>query len=234
MSILSLFAGRAVTDLGVRLADDFAREMSTRLIKGRNAPDPAAEDALLEELLSHTGRESHQAPLNFLQRAKVAIAFKRRLLQNKIAPTRVDHLTRNLVVHLSANGGSLAPNAGGRTAAPNRAEAADAVDASAMRREADNLLSKGANAEAVAAYRRLLKRKPEDADALTHLAAALLNLDQVKEAIEYCQRAIQLKPEAAFAYSILSSALRYEGLMAESEAAARQALKLKPKDPGAL
>jgi tetratricopeptide (TPR) repeat protein len=73
---------------------------------------------------------------------------------------------------------------------------------------------KGANAEAVAAYRRLLKRKPEDADALTHLAAALLNLGQVKEAIEYCQRAIQLKPEAAFAHSVLSSALRAAGYMA--------------------
>jgi len=231
VSILSLFAGRAVTDLGVRLADDFAREMSTRLIKGRNAPDPAAEDALLEELLSHTGRESHQAPLNFLQRAKVAIAFKQRLLENKFSPARVEDLTRNLVVHLSANGGSLAPEAGGRAATPNRAEPADT---SAMRRDADNLLSKGANAEAAAAYRRLLKHKPEDADALTHLGAALLNLGEVKEAIEYCQRAIQLKPEAAFAHSVLSSALRSAGYMIESEAAARKALKLKPKDRDAL
>jgi len=231
VSILSFFAGRAVADLGVRLADDLAREISARPINGRNAADPVAEEALLEELLSRAGRESHQAPLNFFQRAKIAIAFKQRLLENKIAPARVEDLTRNLVVLLSANGGNLAPGAGGRTEAPNRDEPADA---SAMRRDANHLLSKGANAEAAAAYRRLLKHEPEDADALTHLGAALFNLGQVKEAIEYCQRAIQVAPGAAFAYSILSSALRSEGLMAESEAAARQALKLKPKDPDAL
>ena len=231
MSILSFFAGRAVTDLGVRLADDLARELNARPINGRNAAGPAAEDALLEELLSRAGRESHRAPLNFFQRAKIAIAFKQRLLENKIAPARVEDLTRNLVVLLSANGGSLAPGAGGRTAASNRGEP---VDASAMRRDADNLLSKGANAEAAAAYRRLLKHEPEDADALTHLGAALLNLGQVKEAIESCQRAIQVAPGASYAYTILSGALRANGFMAESEAAARQALKLKPKDPDAL
>ena len=103
-----------------------------------------------------------------------------------------------------------------------------------MRRDASNLLSKGAYAEAVAAYRRLLECEPSDAEALTNLGAALLNLGQVKEAIEYCQRAIQVEPGTATAHSILSCALRAEGLMIDSEAAARQALKLKPRDPDAL
>src|SRR5271165_2882135 len=231
VSILSFFGGRAVTDLGVRLADDLARQMSARPINGCNAADPAAAGALLEELLTQAGRESHRTRLNFFQRAKIAIAFKQRLLENKVAPGQVEDLTRNLVVHLSANDGSLAPGAGGPSAVPNRDELADS---SATRRDANSLLTKGANAEAAAAYRRLLKRDPDDADALTNLGAALFNLGQVKESIGSCQRAIQVAPASPLAYSILSSALRSSGFMAESEAAARQALKLKPRDPDAL
>ena len=52
-------------------------------------------------------REVHELRLNFYQRAKLANAFKWRLIENGVERKVADEVTQSLVVDLSANRGTV-------------------------------------------------------------------------------------------------------------------------------
>jgi tetratricopeptide (TPR) repeat protein len=231
VSFLDYFAGRSVTELGLRLADAVSQKLAARSASRPNRATPDHQGAMLEDLLTQPGKEPKLSPLNFYQRAKISNAFRVRLLENNVDAALVNDLTGQFVLHLSTHGGILAADPPTMPALPERAAA---LDDQSGRSDANDLLSRGAFAEAAAAYRRLLERAPEDAEILNNLGAALLNLGQSKEAEQCLLRAIEADPQSAPAHCNLSIVLRLRGLLAESEAAARRALQIKAKDPDSL
>jgi tetratricopeptide (TPR) repeat protein len=86
--------------------------------------------------------------------------------------------------------------------------------------------------DAVAAYRRTIRLRPDDAEVFCNLAMALAALDCVEEADASFRRAIALFPDYAAAYNNLGLLLRERGRIAEAGRAIKRAIKLDPQNLG--
>ena len=85
-------------EVGTSLAESFMNTGSDRRNK------TGAADARLQRFLAQVDREARPLQLGLFRRAKLANAFKWRLLDNGVEPQLVDELTRMLLLRLSGKG----------------------------------------------------------------------------------------------------------------------------------
>jgi tetratricopeptide (TPR) repeat protein len=217
---LGWFKVSDVTALGVALADQFAQAVTDGKPQGR------AYKAL-QELLRRTDTEVRTIRLNFFKRARLANAFKWRLLEQGIEKNVAEDATQALVVQImtSSNGAGVASSPPSEEAAPKLGGPANAR----------RLLAQGtasfARAEyqqALELYARVVELKPRDADARNNLGATLYKLERFGEADDQFRKAVALKPNFPEALCNLGAVLQWEGYFAESEESLRKALKLRP------
>ena len=95
--------------------------------------------------------------------------------------------------------------------------------------EADAATARGAHAEVIEVYQRLLKLKPRHLLARNNLGVAFLKLGRYREATEQFRRATGIQSSFADAQFNLGTLLRLTGQVAESEMPLRRALKLDPR-----
>jgi tetratricopeptide (TPR) repeat protein len=225
--LLGWLDARRATEFGIALADQFATQtVSVATGNGRTAVRQQKHSAALRECLQRADREMGAASLNFYKKAKLANAFKWRLLEKGVANTVAAEVTQTLVMHLSLNRAASVPGGTPSTATPS--------DSSEPSKPQDLLASaaayeaRGALAEAIAAYQALLRIKPRNAIALNNLGAIFGKLSRLDDADQCFRRALALKPNFAEAQFNLGSALRGRGQLPASEHSLRRALKLKP------
>jgi Flp pilus assembly protein TadD len=222
--LLGWFDARRAAEIGVSLADQFAsRATSTSTAFSGKQKSPPAD--ALRDCLQRADREVRIAPLNFYKKAKLANAFKWRLLEKGVANTTAAEVTQTLVMHLSMN--RLAAVTGGDvltepTQQPTVQNARDLLA------EGDKQVALGAYAIAIEAYRAFLELKPNHARGLNNLGAAHWKLGSYRQAEDCFRRAIRLKPNDPDAHSNLGGILRGRGHLAASENSLRRALKLNP------
>lgn len=225
--MLGWFDARRATEIGILLADQFASRTGgtiPQVAGGRRAPNRKPADAL-RDFLQRAEREVRAVRLNFYKKAKLANAFKWRLLEKGVAGTTAAEVTQTLVMHLSMNRLTAASGLESPAGAVQRPSTRRAQDLLA---EADQHVARGAYAEAIEAYEAFLSRKPNHARALNNLGAAQWRLGQYRSAEEHLRHAIRLKPNDPDAHSNLGGILRGRGQLLASESSLRRALKLDP------
>jgi tetratricopeptide (TPR) repeat protein len=232
--LLNWFDARQAAEIGISLADQFAaRDESTsgEVSHRRKSPHRKPADAL-RDFLQRAEREVRAVPLNFYKKAKLANAFRWRLVERGVASATAAEVTQTLVMHLSMNRLAAATGAdaadASAVAVEQPVEQPDARQARGLLAEGDQHLARGAYAEAIAAYQAFLESKPNHVRALNNLGAAHSKLGEYPQAEEYFRRAIRLKPNDPDAHSNLGDVLRGLGNLTASEDSLRRALKLNP------
>lgn len=90
------------------------------------------------------------------------------------------------------------------------------------------LYDQGRMDEAIVAYGRAVRSKPDHSEAHNNLGAALQARGRMEEAIAAYREAVHRQPDYATAWSNLGSALQGQGKLDDAVAAYREALRLKP------
>jgi tetratricopeptide (TPR) repeat protein len=228
--ILQWFNARQASELGSALAD--------KLTPCAARFDRAGADrsgGALGEMLQRAVNEACALRLNVYQRAKLANAFKWRLIENGIERDLADEVTQSLVVNISTHRG--AESGRSETTASEAAESGRPPAGSARERAAEvqRLLAKGNGffargeyASALECYEELLELDPRNPDAINNVGSALFKLGRYIEAEQHFRGAMALKPDYPEVLSNLGNALRRRGYFAESEIYLRRAIKLKP------
>jgi tetratricopeptide (TPR) repeat protein len=222
---LNWFDTREATATGAALADDFLQQNELEPKgAGRKGAGGRAGDAglqrLLEKFLRRVDSDTRTLKLNLLKRARLANSFKWRLLEQGMDQQIVEELTRELVLRISANQGSPAPQTESSQGGMRRIQA--------LHDEANGLLAKGALSEALQAYQRLVSLDSRDATARNGLGAAFAHLGQYPEAEAEFRQAIAIRPSFPEAYFNLAGVHEATGRYYEAEMPLRRALKLKP------
>ena len=96
--ILQWFDARQASETGAALAD----KLTPSAARIDNA-DAARTEASLQALVKQVGSEVHGLGLNFYQRAKLANAFKWRLIENGVEKNVAHEVTQFLVVDISSD-----------------------------------------------------------------------------------------------------------------------------------
>jgi tetratricopeptide (TPR) repeat protein len=217
------FDSRHATEVGIALADHFAAQSATGAVSKRGSRQHARKTDPLRSLLEWADREARSLPLNFYRKARLANAFKWRLVEKGLEAAVAADVTHTLVTHLSLSRALSAND-------PPPVSAQSQSNADAMLRRAQQFTAEGAHAEAVTAYRAFLTHNPRHAAALNDLGAALCELGRFSEAEPYLRGAIDIKPKLASAHFNLGSALRARGHLEASAQTLTRALKLAPAD----
>jgi tetratricopeptide (TPR) repeat protein len=211
------FNAREASELGNALADQFAAQTA---VSSTDRGKP------VQELLRYADGDTRTSRLNMFKRAKLANAFKWRLLEKGIEKNLADEVTHKLVLHLSLRGSGNAQNPGLVALPAARTAPASAKELLARGNEC---FEQGAFAEAAAIYRELVGRHPRDARGYQNLGAALFRLGHYPESEASLRKAVELDPNNYEFYGTLGTLLRSFGRTVESEAMLRRALKLNPK-----
>ncbi len=211
------FNAREASELGNALADKFVAQ-TTDSSTDRGKP--------VQDLLRHADGDARTSRLNMLKRAKLANAFKWRLLEKGIEKNIADEVTHKLVLHLSLRGPGNAQNPGPAAAPAVRAAPASPRELLAR---GNHCLEQGDFAKAAAIYRELVDRHPRHGEGYRNLGAALFNLGRYTEAEPLLRKAVELDPNNYEFLGALGTFLRAFGRAAESESMLRRALKLNPK-----
>jgi tetratricopeptide (TPR) repeat protein len=215
--MLQWFNAREASEIGNSLADKFVAQ---------TADSSTDRDKPVQELLRHADGDTRTSRLNMFKRAKLANAFKWRLLEKGIEKNIADEVTHKLVLHLSLRGSDNAQNPG--AIAVPAAPAAPASTKELLAR-GNECFEQGAFAEAAAIYRELVGRHPRHGVGYRNLGAALFKLGRYTESEASLRKAVELDPNNYESYGTLGTLLRLVGRTAESEAMLRRALKLNPK-----
>ena len=101
--IRNWFNSREATEIGIALADQYARERDSTAIPNGAITAKGQPTDPLQDILDRAGRELHTLRLNFYKRAKFANSFKWRLLEKGVGRDLADTVTEKLVLHLSLN-----------------------------------------------------------------------------------------------------------------------------------
>jgi tetratricopeptide (TPR) repeat protein len=216
------FDARHATEVGITLADQFAAQSEGHTRRRKTASRPDNADPV-RKLLQRAEQEARALPLNFYKKARLANAFKWRLVEKGLEAAVAADVTQTLVMHLSVNRPASEPFI------PQLSEASE-QNARALLGRAEQLITQGAHAEAVAAYQAILVQHPRNTDALNNLAAGLCQLGRHREAEPYLRKAIDIKPKFAQAYFNLGTVLRTRGHLPAAAQAFRRSLKLAPND----
>ena len=221
--ILQWFDARQASEAGAALADKF-----TPCAARVDSAAAARKEGSLQTLVKQAGSEVHGLGLNFYQRAKLANAFKWKLIENGIAKEVADEVTQFLVVDISAA-------RTGKTAVAREAPAAKpASSAGELFARANRHATEGEYDAAIAEYRGVLNIDPRHTAALNNLGSALLDLGRFIEAEQHFRGVLAIDPNFVEAHRNLGNVLRLRGYFAESENSLRRAIKLKPNSLEAL
>jgi tetratricopeptide (TPR) repeat protein len=234
--MLSRLLGSGEADeVGAALADDLVLEVGT---KGRtrartNIADlqSAELSRFLDTFLANVDRKARPLRLNFFKRAKLANAFKWKLIEGGFERGLVKELTSTLLLRLSANGTHPAFAAERAVPEPSTAELprkARPREIEALLGTANDLVARGEYGEAIDRLLEIVEANPRHVVAHNRLGAALSKVGRYKEAEEHFRIAVGSKGEYPDALCNLGIVLRWQGRAAESEVPLRRALKLRP------
>jgi tetratricopeptide (TPR) repeat protein len=224
--LLDSLLARDATRVGTALADDFVMQSANAAPNGREERGtPSGHlQRLLQRFLQRVDQETRPLQLNIFKRAQLANSFKWRLREKGVEPRMIDELTHALLLRLTT----------GRSDSPRLAESEGAArprvagNRGTLRARGDELIARGAYAEAVDCYEELLQLEPRNAVARNNLGAALCKLGKFQEAEAQFRRAIGIRTSYPEALCNLGGLLRTTGRITESEMPLRRALKLKP------
>jgi tetratricopeptide (TPR) repeat protein len=219
--ILQWFNARQASEAGAALADKLTP--SAARIEGSDSAK--ADGPVVHDIVRRARAELSALRLNFYQRAKLANAFKWRLIENGIERKIANRVTQSLVIDLSSSQGA-APGSG---AEPEKKPArAQDVDADKLLAKGKKSFEQGDYAAALASYEELLKADPRQPEALNNVGAIQFKRGSFIEAEKCFRGAISLRPDYPEALSNLGNVLRRRGYLSESESSLRRAIKLKP------
>ncbi len=224
--MLQWFNAREAADVGIALADQFARGAAARPATASTKVGQKQQTTPLQELLRRVDSDVRTLQLNFYKKAKFANSFKWRLIENGIEPKVADEVTQSLILHLSQD---VARTAADRKLEAVPVERADSGKIEHLLAQAQKSFADGANADAVALYENFLELVPQQADALNNLGAALCALGRLQEAEQRYREAIDVKPDFPLAHCNLATLLEGKGQSVEAEQWLRRALKVNPK-----
>ncbi len=223
--ILESFNASDASKMGVALADQFAPPQTSSAVPAKRSAPKQPGDALLE-ILHGADHEVRSLRLNFYKKAKLANAFKWRLLENGIEKAKAAEVTQRLVMLLSENPATSALDQ------PSDAQPAyqhQSTNTKQLLALGNKSIARGAYAEAIDIYQRLIKLDPRHAAALNNLGAALSKVGRFGEAEAYFHQAIRVDANFPDAYSNIGTTLLLRGLYADAEGFLRRALKLNPR-----
>lgn len=218
--MINWFNAREATAVGAALADDFVLQ-TTRASTGTR---PKELQRFLQGFMQRLDREARPLRLNIFKRAKLANAFKWRLLEKGVDQETVEELTRVLVLRLSPKPDGAVPPVARATAPAGRG----AGNVQALLANGQGSLERGAYAEAMDCYQQVLQAAPRHAVAHNNLGVALSKLGRYWDAELQFRQAIAAKASYADAHFNLANVLRLTGRVEESEMPLRRALKLQP------
>ena len=92
---------KIATTVGNKLADDFLSASASPTRKGRKAQS-SAQDVAVKSFVAQVDRDVRPLRLGMFRRAKLANAFKWRLLDKGVEGVVVDDLTQMLLLRLAA------------------------------------------------------------------------------------------------------------------------------------
>lgn len=216
-----LDASKAI-EFGIALADQLAAPARSAPLDRVTTKGPTPVEAL-QDLLARGDHGVRAADLNFFKRAKLANSFKWRLIENGVERAIADEVTQTLVLSLSLKRSDQSP-ADQNDSARRNCSTDDSVGQLLAR--GITSMERGAYAEAIAAFQRLLETDPHHAIALNNLGAAHSKQSQYKQAEKYFRAAIKERPDFTEAFSNLGMVTRWRGYFEDSEKSLRSALQL--------
>jgi tetratricopeptide (TPR) repeat protein len=223
--ILSWLDTSKAVETGVALADQLAPRAIPSAIKSGVTTRPILV-AALQEILAQTDHPARATDLNFYKRAKLANAFKWRLIESGVERAAADEITQALVLNMSAKLDNRAeadhPDTGHSNPPPTTRNAKQLLA------QGNQYMARGAYLEAIDVFNDLLERDPNHAIALNNVGTALSKFGRYNEAENCYRSAIQIRPDFVDAYNNLGMVLRWQGHFVDSERSLRQALKLNP------
>ncbi len=224
--IRNWFNAREATEIGIALADQYARERDSTAIPHGTKTAKAQPTDPLQDILDRAGRELRTLRLNFYKRAKFANSFKWRLLEKGVGRDIADKVTEKLVLHVSLNqtGSTQSSNEIG-----GPADQPQPRNARSLLAQGNKCVAQGEYSEAIALYQEILALNPRHPEALNNLGATLFTLGRYAEAEDFFRRTIRLHPDFADANSNLGILLRCSGRVVEAETWLRRAIKINPK-----
>lgn len=224
----SLFGTNRIATAGAQLADKY----SALVAMGSSRPQRTKKFGpreILHEVLTQARRQAVPLQLNFYRKARLANAFKWRLIENGVKKEEADELTQNLILQLSfPAGGGTEDHSDKDSPSPDAPKSIKALIA-----QADACVKRQAFDEALQLYGQILEVDPRHAQAINNVGACHCQLDHYREAEGYFRRAIKVDSKYVDAYSNLAAVLRGFGQLAESESCLRRALRLKPSNASA-
>jgi tetratricopeptide (TPR) repeat protein len=203
---------RIAADVGSALADQFLAAATRPSAEGRQI-HPSERGRAIQTLLSGVDRDARPLQFGMFRRAKFASSFKWRLLDNGVDLALADELTRMLLLRLAADNPDPTSVAH-REPAPAPESSPDSSSVRALLARADACVARGAHAEVVECYQKLLKSKPRHLLARNNLGVALWKLGRYHEAAEQFRRATGIQSTYADAQFNLGSVLRLTGQVA--------------------
>src|SRR6266446_6941720 len=221
--LLKWFNAREATEVGSALADDFLQSASRSSGTRRQGTRSGSQGQDLQKLLRRVDREAGPLKLNLIKRAALANSFKWRLLEKGVEQQLVDELTDALVLRL--NQANSVPS---DQAAAGSKRRSGSRPVQALHTRGNELLARGAYAEALECYQQLVNLDYRDAVARNGLGTALAQLTRFNEAEDQFRRAIGIRSGFVEAHFNLAGVLQSRGRLDESELPLRRALKLKP------
>lgn len=212
--ILQWFNAREASQAGAALADKLT-PAAARMEKSEVAPEK------LQEIVKGIRSEVRDLKLNLYQRAKLANAFKWKLIENGIETAVASEFTQCLVMDLSLNGHgeatASAPSPAGKPGDP----------VAELFSKANRHAAKGDYKSAIDLYEQSLAVQPDHAGALNNMGSALVDDGRYLEGEQYYRRCLSIDPGFVEAHRNLGEVLRIRGFFADSEVSLRRAIKLK-------
>ena len=226
---------RIVTEVGNSLADHFVAAASS--VDSEGAGQSREKRKVIQTFLERVDQEALPLKLGMFRRAKLASAFKLRLLSSGVEGQLANELTRMLVLRLTVNEAAEAmsssaaePESKSAPASERESRPEPGASVRSLLARADAAVARGDHEDVVESYQQLLKLKPRHLMARNNLGVALWKLGQYHEAAEQFRRAAGIQstfPDAQFNYGTM---LRLTGHIVESELPLRRALKLDPRN----
>ncbi|HEX4051313.1 MAG TPA: sulfotransferase [Steroidobacteraceae bacterium] len=229
--LLGWLNAQRATEIGVSLADEYAsRSVHFHGADRNRGSGTSKQSDGLRDLLQRADREVRAISLNFYKKAKLANAFKWRLLEKGVAGNTAAEVTQTLVMHLSMNRLTAGANetADVDPASISPKHLPSRRNTAQLLAQADQYVARAAYAEAIDAYEGFLKVKPHDPRVLTNLGAAYWKLGRYREAEQQFRHAIRVKPQMADAHFNLGSVQHTQGQLSAAENSLRRAVKLEP------
>jgi tetratricopeptide (TPR) repeat protein len=228
--ILQWFDARQASKAGAALADT----LTTSAARIDSSDVDGANSGPLQDVVARAKYGMSGLQLNFYQRAKLANAFKWRLIENGIAKPVADKVTQYLIVNL-LTGQRNDKEASGEPADRPTTGSGDGVAGQKSNSDLDRLFAKGKKLfeerrypEAFGTWTELLKLSPRHPEALNNAGSALFKMGRYIEAEQHFRSAVAARPEYPEALSNLGNVLRRRGYFAEAETSLRRAIKSKP------